>query len=992
MRRFLASVATGALLIVGCATPPDATTDSPVGAAGGTQAVMTPGASLVPTSGVDSLLRHADSVYIRAPDSSTALFQMALDRASASRDSAGVARSLTGLGQAARHAGDFRASRDLSERALALKLRLGMRADLFRSYNALGLLARDEGRLSDASAIFPKAAEAARANNDSVALAKVEVDSGLVLGDLGNFDGARAALVAGRDAARAVGDTVTLGRALNNLAALDIVLGNPLSAVATLDAARRLFRAAGDSIGEVNALGQVAVAYDGLGDPQRAFTALDSALGMAHRLGMRVEEADDLKLLADLYRDAGYYQHALDVYARAAAMNDSLGQPEERGNILHNEARVYFALGGAARARQRAGEALGVHQAGGFRYRELGDHLLLAELAQHEKRSAEAEMHLRSARMLSSALGAGTASAEVALSEARVADNAGQSERVLRVLEQSRNVLAQAGSGASAEASALGARAYARLGQLDAAAAAGRQAVNAVERVRKNYGSGELRASYASGRASVYADLVVVLLRLGRTAEAFEVADAARGRALLEHLATVRTEARSPSSATNTLAEGERLLRRIDELMGKLQSREQRVPRERTPGYVATTKDLNDRLHRARSEYEEMLARSTQNDPAAVALIGGGRADVRAVQASLEPGELLLEYFVTPARLYIFAVRHSGLTTLTSDVTADDLAGRVRLARDLMAGRAADDARTRRVLGALHGLVLGPVAAADLLRGTRRIIVVSHSVLTYLPLAALVDQATGRYVAEDYAVAHVPSAAALPVLRAAGSRALRTASVSAEVFAPFPEALPATPAEARSFRRAMPGAVAHVGTAATERRLRSALASGAIVHVATHALMNARNPLFSRLELATNEDGVSDDNGRLEVHELLDLRFQSPLVFLSGCETGLGASWSTQFEKGQDYTTIAQALLFAGARNVVATLWRIDDDGAAEFASRFYSARQTLGAPEALARAQRNDRGPALAKSVLVGSVRGKWRRNRGVSSVKSRQESVEPK
>ncbi len=248
-----------------------------------------------------------------------------------------------------------------------------------------------------------------------------------------------------------------------------------------------------------------------------------------------------------------------------------------------------------------------------------------------------------------------------------------------------------------------------------------------------------------------------------------------------------------------------------------------------------------------------------------------------------------------------------------------------------------------------------------------------------------------RVIINSTGRADVLASKTLPVLRAAGSRAARAASVSAEVFAPFPNALPATPAEAQSFRRAMAGAVAHVGTAATERRLRSALASGAIVHVATHALMNARNPLFSRLELATNDDGASDDNGRLEVHELLGLRFQSPLVFLSGCETGLGASWSTQFETGQDYTTIAQALLFAGARNVVATLWRIDDDGAAEFASRFYSARQTLGAPEAVARAQREMiadprwRSPYLwaAYEVNGGGVEG-------FRPSKSRQQSVE--
>src|SRR3954453_13862138 len=98
----VANALTSVLLVAACAAPPDATTTAPVGT---TPAVSGQGAPVDLPSGVDSLPRHADSVLLRAPDSSTALFQIALDRASASRDSAGIARSLTGLGQAARYGG-----------------------------------------------------------------------------------------------------------------------------------------------------------------------------------------------------------------------------------------------------------------------------------------------------------------------------------------------------------------------------------------------------------------------------------------------------------------------------------------------------------------------------------------------------------------------------------------------------------------------------------------------------------------------------------------------------------------------------------------------------------------------------------------------------------------------------------------------------------------------------------------------------------------------
>jgi len=122
--------------------------------------------------------------------------------------------------------------------------------------------------------------------------------------------------------------------------------------------------------------------------------------------------------------------------------------------------------------------------------------------------------------------------------------------------------------------------------------------------------------------------------------------------------------------------------------------------------------------------------------------------------------------------------------------------------------------------------------------------------------------------------------------------------------------------------------------------------------VATHGVMNPRSPMFSRLELASGSGEAADD-GRFEIHELLGLRVRSPLVFLSGCETALGTSWSTSFARGEDYATLAQAFLYAGAGNVVATLWRIDDEGAAAFAAAFYDAMRTRAPGAALASAQR---------------------------------------
>jgi CHAT domain-containing protein len=239
--------------------------------------------------------------------------------------------------------------------------------------------------------------------------------------------------------------------------------------------------------------------------------------------------------------------------------------------------------------------------------------------------------------------------------------------------------------------------------------------------------------------------------------------------------------------------------------------------------------------------------------------------------------------------------------------------------------------------------------------GTRSLIIVPHAVLSYAPFAALRNPATGRYLVEDFDILHLPSASSLPALRSrrSGAASLIGSPGTASLLAPFPSQLPGTKREIDLAAHAIGGARRFVGEDADEPRLREALAHDGIVHVATHGVMNARNPMFSRIELSRGTNSRPADDGRLEVHEVLQLQVRSPLVFLSGCETGAGPAAATRWLKGEDYATLAQAFLYAGTRDVIATLWSIQDDGASDFAGRFYGHLRESSASAALASAQR---------------------------------------
>jgi CHAT domain-containing protein len=896
---------------------------------------------------IDSLLSEGESAYQRSEyDTAVILLDRGRRAAEANNDSALASRALTWLGLTAYRQGRYADAKSLGEQALAIKIRLGLKKDLFRSYNALGLLAHDEGRLTESVRLFTMAANAAHAVKDSAGVAKAVGNLGLAHSDLGDFELARREFSTMRDAFHKMGDDRLEGNAFNNLGMLAIRDGDAAAAIPLLQSARSLYRKADYPAGDENALGQLGTAYDALGDPQRAIVYLDSALAIARKHDLKAPEAEDLQLMAEQFGQAGDHQRALQYLSRAKQLSESMGLGSRLGDIAQAESREYAMLSRADLALSRARQASSAHHAAHARLEELNDQLLIAEIAQTYGRRDEAATALDSSAVLARTLSQEIAAGTLALGRARVDDAAGNFAGVLNDLAQSHATIARLGPQAEWQMHAMEARSFARLGRWPEAVLAGRRAVSTIENIRGRLGESSLRTSFINDRSDVYAQLVVALLAQGRTSEAFEVADAARGKALLEHLGAL---SHLVPPASRHLSESERLLRRIDWLLTQLHQADTVPARERSLVMRDDLRELSRRLLEARQEYEDHMKKAAVIDPRGAALIGNARTSTPMVLASLHSDEVLIEYLATADRLVTFIANRNGVRALTAEMTYDDLATRIRLATELLSRREGDLRAHRSVLNALYRSLLLPIEKTGLLRNARTIIVVPHAMLSSLPFAALVDD-RGKYVVEDFAFLSLPSAASLPVLRRDDSR---RRSSGTSVLAPFPTGLPGTRAEAVEVSRSLGAGQTFLGPRATESALRAALGRSSIVHVASHAILNSVSPMFSRIELAQSATSSPADDGRLEVHELLGIPVESRLVFLSGCETGAGIAGSTSFRRGQDYATLSQAFLYAGARDVVATLWKIDDERGAVFASRFYSELANSTAVEALAATQR---------------------------------------
>lgn len=937
-----------------------------------------PAAQFKSSAAADSILSFGEAVYKQSQyDSATTILSHGRDVAVAAGDSSAVARADTWLGLTAWKQGKHARARTLGEGALAMKLRLGLKRDLFRSYNALGLLAWTEGRYADAETLYGKAKQSAEAVNDSVSIAKAIANLGLVHDELGEFGRARGEFQVLNVTAHSAHDTVAEGNSLANLGMVEVHDGNPSAAIDWLQRARALYSAVNSPGGQDAVLGQMGSAYASMGELQKAIVYMDSAVADARAHGLVREQAEDLQIYAELMGEAGDQQAAIRHLARARKLADSAGLASRAGDIALAQARAEAAVSRTDLAIAKAREAVAIHRTSGARLEELKDRLLLAEIAQGGGQADQAQAELRAANEISRGLALPIAAEHVALGTARVADLAGDASSVLRALPGNLT-FSRMGLQAGAEAEALRARAFARLKQWPEAAAEGKRAIASLETIRAGLGEGPLRAAFTSDRALVYADLVLALLQLGRTDEAFEVADAARGRALLEHLSVMRGNVRATAG---DLFEADRLLRRIDYLTEKLRVADTVKSPERTISMRKDLLDLSARLTAARKDYEDRMRTVARTDPRGSALLGVAKVGFREIQQALEPSEVLVEYLAAENQLLIFVATRDTVVESSSNVSLEDLANRVRLASDILR-RSTNAGDGRKVLRTLYDVVIGPVEKTKLAKEGATLIVIPHSALAYLPFAALVAP-DGRRLVEAHPILELPSAGALPVLRGDSREPVAGASA---VLAPFPEELAGTAAEAAVVKRATTNAATYLGARATEAQLRQALAVSPIVHVASHAVLDQTNAMFSHIELAAAPKRSPEDDGSLEVHELLGIPVRSRLVYLSGCETGVGAAWSTSFSRSQDYATLSQAMLFAGAQNVVATLWRIDDIGASVFARRFYAALPANDVTGALAMAQRamiRDPRYSTPRFWAGYTVSGAGRVNRGAQTGK---------
>ena len=705
-------------------------------------------------------------------------------------------------------------------------------------------------------------------------------------------------------------------------------------------------------------------------DLEQAYVLLRQAAAVLFPNGNYYVQRDCLSVLGNLSVELGHYHEGLDAFRRMADLAAANHEPYAEANARYGMARVRFyqlselpSEEGRHEAASVARQALDAAVAGRNRPIQAKAHLLLGVVSKGE----EARQHFDACLAAADTARDQSYCLNALARFLAPADPRGAQQLIDRSL-----ALARESQDYWSMAVAWRERMH-----VSWAAGAGERAVedsqsvlDAIEALR------DLQAA-SSGKAETFSNWsedyywfsgrLIAAAQAGGGPEdlerAFGVAERLRARSLIDTLEAAHAV---PAAAVPIQQRRSAVLERISGVQRQLLS-----PGLPAAERTAAMQEL-ETLEIQEADLRNQLARAA---PALAAPRRPDFATLSRVRQTLRPDEALLAFQIAPwedarggfAGGSWLLVTTRGGTQVYRLPGRGDLRTAVRLFTGMFDRRDGSEAAPAASL--YRQLLERPLA--ELPPGVRRLTIAPDDALHQLPFAALRASPQAPPLAVRFELTEIPSATlwlgwkgqrpaiapvpalalADPPLPGGSGPQVAAAKERAAIFASGIRLgpLPYARRESRSVVDEMGGgSVRRLGEDASEAWLKStALKRFGVLHFATHAVTDEVNPDRSGVLLAP---GARNQDGLLQIREIVDLDLRGRAVVLSACSSNAGVVL-----RGEGVMSLARAFFQAGARTVVASLWRLRDDEAADFFDRYYKHLGHGRSVAAAAQAARQD-------------------------------------
>ncbi|BBC25473.1 CHAT domain-containing protein [Pseudanabaena sp. ABRG5-3] len=817
--------------------------------------------------------------------------------------------SLNGLGNVHNSLGQYQKAIDFYQQSLAIAKQMGKRQWESLALGNLGNTYDSIGQHQKAIELFHQSLAIARQISDRDGEGTILLSLGNAYNSLGKYQEAINFYQQSLVIAKQLRDQKSVGSALGNLGSTYNSLGQYQKAIEFFQQSLVIDQKLGDRQGEGITLGNLGNAYYYLGQYQKAIEFYQQSLAIAQQTNNRHSTAIWLNNLGNVHNSLGQYQKALDFYQKSLEITKQIGDLKGEGKLLGNLGNAYYYLQQYPKAIQFYQQSLASAKQIGDRQNE-GAWLNNLGVAYHyQKQYLKAIEFYQQSLNIYQEIGDREGLGSVLTNLGSAYTISRQYPKALNYYYQALATVQQIGDryGESATLKNLG-YLFTAQQQPELAILFYKRSINISESIRKDIRGLPKTAqqSYLETVADGYKRLADLLIKQGRVMEALQVIDLLKFQELEDYLKNIKGSDRS--------AQGVRLLEPEKAISDKL---------------LAVSFENSKEINRQLANKIQQLPKSEINK-------------VPDYLQKIPQGTALLYPLILGDRIEI--ILFSPNTTpisRTVKISQKELENLVIDFRAALLDASNED--VKKPAAQLYKLLIKPIETELVQAKATTILYAPDGQLRYIPIAALYDGK--QWLAEKYRISNLIAYSLFDF----STQPKNSPNILAGAFGgksgerKFGQtALPATVKEIQAIANSFQNSVTLTEENFSRQAIESKFKNHNILHLATHAEFNTGTP--------DNSFIIFGNGDKIRLNEITDWQIPNiDLIVLSACQTGVG-----KLGDGVEILGFGYQVQKAGAKNAIASLWSVNDEGTQALMEAFYRElkKGDITPTEALNRAQ----------------------------------------
>ena len=395
--------------------------------------------------------------------------------------------------------------------------------------------------------------------------------------------------------------------------------------------------------------------------------------------------------------------------------------------------------------------------------------------------------------------------------------------------------------------------------------------------------------------ANAYQSMIPLCLELDKNKEAFHYTQRSKSKTFLDMLAATYVK---PS---NNLIERDTLLQDEERCLQRIRELQMSYLRESvSPIKLGEVDRIRENLNEIYNEMEKV-------DPEYVFMRQAKTLSLGKIEEMLSSEKrniVIVEYFTTKDKLFIFVVSKNGLHVEQVSILEEKLFGYISTYwREVITFYGAIG-NTWLELG---NYLIEPIS--EYLVKSDLIYFIPYGALHYIPIHAL--KLGGEPLIKSYPICYSPAASIIRFCKNKGSDKLKSCASFGIVFEDEAE-------EVAKLFNTNP----YLGKTANKKNVIECTNKD-IIHLSCHGYFDNLDPLSSGVLLHNEEI--------LTAREIFNMKINAELITLSACQTGLNKR-----KPGDELIGLTRAFLYAGTPSVVVSLWSVDAKSTQELMLEFY--------------------------------------------------------